>query len=657
MKSIAAYWKYLRYLIWVGIMLATAGLVSGLLSGWDSLPLALLIGGIVLIGIWFLLLGQARPEFWGQRSTQSSTNALVATVSVIVILLSLNVLAVRHGQRLDLTENQIFTLAPETTQTLRNLEQPTKIWIFDAVRNPTDQQLLESYERQSDQFSYEYVDPNAQPVLAQEFGVRSLGEVYLEAGDQRQRVQRLSQTERLTEPRLTAQITRLAQGESPTAYFVVGHGEYSVDDFQGGFTLVRDGLEQKNIAVEPLNLAEGGVPDDADVVIVAGPQQQFFKPEIKALEQYLENGGGLLLMVDPNTDPGLEPLLNDWGVTLEDRLVLDTSGQGQAVGLGPAAPLISNYGEHPITEAFQNGRSFYPVARPISIQDRPRVTATPILITDEQTRAENIVEGGEINVDPTQAPEGPFYIGAALSRPVQSLPTASANTSTDSGDNPDAETVPPDESGNEATDATESEAPAEESPAAETAVETEQEAEPEAANSEEAVSAEAESAETEVEAEDAETATPESSENTDAESAETEVEAEENPEVSENTDAESAETETPASEADEPEVTETESPESETAESGNESRLVVIGNSTFATDGVFNQQLNGDVFLNSVSWLAQEDDATLSIRAKEVTDRRIVLSTGKQIFLSLLAWFILPLIGFAAAVFMWWRRR
>lgn len=641
MKSIAAYWKYIRYLIWVGIMLATAGLVSGFLSGWDPLPLALLIGGIVLVGIWFLLLGQARPEFWGQRSTQSSTNALIATTSVIVILLSLNVLAVRHGQRLDLTENQIFTLAPETTQTLQNLTQPTKIWIFDAVRNSTDQQLLESYERQSDQFSYEYVDPNAQPLLAQEFGVRSLGEVYLEAGDQRQRVQRLSQAERLTEPRLTAQITRLAQGESPTAYFVVGHGEYSVDDFQGGFTLVRDGLEQKNIAVEPLNLAEGGVPDDADVVIVAGPQQQFFKPEIKALEQYLENGGGLLLMVDPNTDPGLEPLLNDWGVTLEDRLVLDTSGQGQAVGLGPAAPLISNYGEHPITEAFQNGRSFYPVARPISIQARPRVAATPILITDEQTRAENIVEGGEINVDPAQAPEGPLYVGVALSRSVQTLePTAPATPSAEGGDNADGETVAPSESDNGATDETtdeaEGETPAEESPAAETPAETEQEAESEAANSEESASAEAESAETGADAEDTETAAPE---------------------ASENTEPEPAETETPASEAAEPEATESESPESETAEPGNESRLVVIGNSTFATDGVFNQQLNGDVFLNSVSWLAQEDDATLSIRAKEVTDRRIVLSTGKQVFLSLLAWFILPLIGFAAAVFMWWRRR
>lgn len=654
MKSIATYWKYLRYLIWLGIMLATAGLVSGLLSGWDSLPLALLISGIVLIGLWFLLLGQARPEFWGQRSTQNSTNALIATLSVIVILLSLNVLAVRHGQRLDLTENQIFTLAPETTQTLQNLAQPTKVWIFDAVRNPTDQQLLESYERQSKQFSYEYVDPNAQPVLAQEFGVRALGEVYLEAGDQRQRVQRVSQVERITEPRLTAQITRLAQGESPTAYFVVGHGEYSVDDFQGGFTLVRDGLEQKNIAVEPLNLAEGGVPDDADVVIVAGPQQQFFEPEIAALERYLQQGGGLLLLVDPNTDPGLAPLLEDWGVTLEDRLVLDTSGQGQAVGLGPAAPLISNYGEHPITEAFQNGRSFYPVARPISLAERPGVTATPILITDEQTRAENIVEGGEINVDPTEAPEGPLYIGVALSRSgpaVQSPAPADGRLDAPTGE-ADESSAEPDESAAESPEAAEAEANAEANATDDESAAAVEEAE----TGDEPSDAPAEGEPGEVEtAED-------SAESTDANAdanpeASTEADTDTNAETNTNTDAES-DVATAPNEADavvddvEGELAD----ESEPAEPA-ESRLVVIGNSTFATDGVFNRQLNGDVFLNSVSWLAQEDDATLSIRAKEVTDRRIVLSTGTQVFLSLLAWFILPLLGFAAAVFMWWRRR
>jgi ABC-type uncharacterized transport system involved in gliding motility auxiliary subunit len=84
---------------------------------------------------------------------------------------------------------------------------------------------------------------------------------------------------------------------------------------------------------------------------------------------------------------------------------------------------------------------------------------------------------------------------------------------------------------------------------------------------------------------------------------------------------------------------------------------VVIGNSTFATDGLFAQQLNGDVFLNAVNWLGQQDDATLSIRPKEVTNRRIAMTVQQQVGLGLFAVLVLPLVGFALAVVMWIRRR
>jgi ABC-type uncharacterized transport system involved in gliding motility auxiliary subunit len=88
-----------------------------------------------------------------------------------------------------------------------------------------------------------------------------------------------------------------------------------------------------------------------------------------------------------------------------------------------------------------------------------------------------------------------------------------------------------------------------------------------------------------------------------------------------------------------------------------ESRLVVIGNATFATDGLFEQQLNGDVFLNAVSWLGQQTDATLSIRPREVTNRRITMTPTQQIGLGVFALLVLPLIGFGLAFLMWLRRR
>jgi ABC-type uncharacterized transport system involved in gliding motility auxiliary subunit len=88
-----------------------------------------------------------------------------------------------------------------------------------------------------------------------------------------------------------------------------------------------------------------------------------------------------------------------------------------------------------------------------------------------------------------------------------------------------------------------------------------------------------------------------------------------------------------------------------------ESRLVVLGNSDFATDGLFQNQLNGDVFLNSVTWLSQQDQQSLSIRPKETKNRRINLTTTQANLLTLSSLFFLPLIGFVTAVAIWWKRR
>jgi ABC-type uncharacterized transport system involved in gliding motility auxiliary subunit len=88
-----------------------------------------------------------------------------------------------------------------------------------------------------------------------------------------------------------------------------------------------------------------------------------------------------------------------------------------------------------------------------------------------------------------------------------------------------------------------------------------------------------------------------------------------------------------------------------------ESRLVVYGNSNFATNGWFEQQLNSDVFLNSVSWLSKRDEQALSIRPKEQRNRRINLTAVPAGLLGWTALAIVPLIGLTTAGFIWWRRR
>lgn len=541
MKTIATK-KYWRYLFWLGPILAVISLSAALVSGWGSVPLALLISGIVLSGLWLLF--QAREtNWWSRRSTQAGTNAIAATLAVLVILGLINFLGTRYPVRVDLTETGLFTLAPQSRQLVRNLQQPVKVLIFDRNQNPQDRELLENYQRQGQNFSFEYIDPQAQPGLAEKFGVKNPGEVHLEVGQRRQLVQTVNQEERLSEVRLTnglqQNISAASTGlRASKVYFVQGHGERPISDGQGGLSQALSLLGEKNYTPEPLNLIQP-VPKDVTVVVVAGPKRSLLNQEIKALSNYLNQGGSLLLMVDPNTNPGFDTLLKSWGVRLENRLAVDASG---LQGFGPAVPVVDQYGEHPITKDFGNGISFYPIAQSIDLVPVPGIEATPLLITNEQSWAESDLESKDLEFNPGDR-QGPLTLGVALSRKVkapsnskQSEPKSSSQLS--------------------------------------------------------------------------------------------------------------------------PQPTPTNSPIKAPAENKpRESRLVVLGNSTFATDGVIEQQLNGDVFLNSVSWLSQQDEQLLSIRPKEVKNRRINLTTQQANILSLTALVFVPLIGFGTAVILWWQRR
>jgi ABC-type uncharacterized transport system involved in gliding motility auxiliary subunit len=84
---------------------------------------------------------------------------------------------------------------------------------------------------------------------------------------------------------------------------------------------------------------------------------------------------------------------------------------------------------------------------------------------------------------------------------------------------------------------------------------------------------------------------------------------------------------------------------------------VIIGNSRFISDGLFGQQLNGDVFLNAVQWLANSEQPTLSIRPKEAKNRRLNLTPLTANLLLFLALLFVPLLGFIGAGITWWRRR
>ncbi|TVQ46802.1 MAG: ABC transporter [Gloeocapsa sp. DLM2.Bin57] len=491
--------KYNKYLYLLGILIAIVGLIIGLISQqWLPIPVSLLALGLIVT---IALMGLSSPTM------AITSNGILASLAFIIILGLLNYLIVSNEVRIDFTENQVFTLSSQSQTILRNLNQPVKVWVFQTQVNPRDLALLRNYQRHNEQFSFEFVDPEIQIELAREFEIQNQGEVYLEYQDKRLLIQTISEVEPLLEAILTSGIQAIQRDRpAATLYFLQGHGETELNATEDGLSQAVESLTSQGYQVETLNLATvDRIPEDTRVIIIISPKRRLLDGEIEVLQNYLSNGGKLLLMLDPQTNLGFTELLADWGIELDQRMVIDVSGAGTLIGFGPATVIITNYGDHPITQTFGEEISLYHLARPISTTPKPDIDSVALLITNEQTWAESRLDGQEIEFDPEEDIPGPLDIGVALSR-----------------DN---------------------------------------------------------------------------------------------------------------------------------------SRLVVIGNTTFATNGWFKQQLNEDMFLNTIEWLVGESEEILSIRPKEPKNRRLNLTTEQANILGWLALVLVPLAGFLVAIITWWRRR
>jgi ABC-type uncharacterized transport system involved in gliding motility auxiliary subunit len=567
--------KYINYFFFLGIFLISAGIVLLQINGnLSNLVIGIISGGITVIIFGIFIFLYTNKGFWGKRGIEAVTNAIISTSALLLILGLVNFLALKYSVKIDLTENNLYTLSPQSQQLVTNLSQPLKVYIFDSPPNDFDRKLLQDYSRKNDKFQYQFVDPQVSINLAQKFRVTRLGDVYLEYGDKQQLVQTLSPENRLSEIRLTNAIAKIQQTAQPIIYILQGHGESAMEEGQVSLSQAVTTLRDKGYIVNSLTLATSPlIPPDGNVLIISNPEKELLEGEIKIIEKFLEDGGSLFVMYNAGSNVNLDEIMRKWGIKFDDRLVVDASGTGEVFGLGPSITIIVDYGVHPITQNFGNGMSLFPWARPIITETVKDVTATPFLITNSQSWGERNPEGENVELDPTVDLPSPLNIGVALAK--KNLVSNSFKLQEDNSNNKNDSAIK---------------------------------------NEEKAMLKE---------------------------------------ELVKKVDSESnlplpPTMKTPSEEKINNQAVSKSLP--------SETRMAVIGNANFATDGWFQQQLNGDLFINTVGWLANEKDFTLSISPKEATNRRINLSTFQAGLIGWLALFIIPGLAFGASMVTWWQR-
>ncbi|MFQ3206838.1 MAG: ABC-type uncharacterized transport system involved in gliding motility auxiliary subunit [Glaciecola sp.] len=315
-----------------------------------------------------------------------------------------NYLANNSALRWDITKDKQHTLSTNTVEFIRVLENQVQLTAFYVGASPKYlQDLFKEYERTSGGLVMtEIIDPIEQVAYAAKFGnvINSQEQkVIVQSGNNRKDVDFTKDA--LSEERLTNAIASVSRTQK-TVYFLTGHGEYSTKNQDNtGLSIFSQLLADNNILSEPLMLGiSQSIPQDCDVLIIAGPKNQLTQDEDALIADYLSKGGDALFLIEHTVvstpdkplsaqqmqkNPDLNSLLNKWGLNVESDIVVDlTSHVGDDVG----SPATKNYQNHKaITEGLDY--TFYVRPRSITLLEnrRPNIKHAVIASTASSTNS------------------------------------------------------------------------------------------------------------------------------------------------------------------------------------------------------------------------------------------------------------------------------
>jgi len=404
-----------RFLGIVGLVILLFGIVGGFFIGaTHPIMVTHIIVGVILLGVWFALYGSknmsAAPEVIKGRRSRFGFNAVLYGVVFLGVVGSINYLAAkdRYNVRWDFTEEGVFSLSDQTQKIIKDLKQPLQILLFNtqgAKGNQFDTVKLYSYY--SDKVSVEIVDPNAKPHLVDKYGMKPGNVVYIAYGP-KDKIEGESRLNEFSEDAITNAVVKLTRGAAKKVYFLIGHGEPDLEAQDAhGMKLFSEAVIDEHMALETLNLAQkGSVPADAAAIVVVSPKAPMFPEEKKAIIDYADKGGKLLLLKDPGypvVTTDIQDIASHYGIKIGDDLVLDTVMRLFA-GPSVAVQFMATSAEvNPITQNIsQRDRPIFNLASSVSVTEKKEgATYTNLFKSSDAGWAESDVKTIFTEKEPT----------------------------------------------------------------------------------------------------------------------------------------------------------------------------------------------------------------------------------------------------------------
>ena len=302
---------------------------------------------------------QERIQQFKKRSLEilKRSDVLISGVIVLGILVAINILSLQFFTRVDLTQNQIYSISEVSRETVSDLDDILRINVYFSKDLPgryvglKDEvnSVLDEYATYSrGKVRVENVDPetldNPETTLTRmgipqmRFNVVEQGSYQVTSGfmglavHYGQETEVIPQVESIEnlEYNITTAIKKVTRKDPVRVALLESHG--SLVDDGDRFEDSKERLEEV-YEVSGVDLREEDIPEDVKTLVVPGAKEVFSEEDLEKLDKFVMRGGSLVLMINGveieeglrgvDNETGINELLNEYDIHINNDLVLD----------------------------------------------------------------------------------------------------------------------------------------------------------------------------------------------------------------------------------------------------------------------------------------------------------------------------------------------
>ena len=360
------------------------------------------IGAVLVLLVGLSYFSQVLAAFFS-RTGRYGVNTVIMTAAFFGLVALVNYVAFENHVRSDTTATNQFSLAHRTRDLLDGLNRPISVTAYYPDQIPSIEMLtrqgkvettLSEFARRSGNFTFQFIDPQKEADLARSQGVTAYETLAVSAvgTDIIDLVQPTDDVYSRLEQDLYTALLVATETQQKKVYFLSGHGERDVNRAaEDGYLKIREGLEVDNYQVETLPWApvdeEVAVPDDAALLVVAGPTGELPTAHLEALNYYMagrhhdgeprREAARVIFLAEPDTHETFRAFLAFWGVIVSDSYIRDVEGSQ------PNAPRTLRVG---IYNPQAPPEIVAPRGRPLNVAFMPGTAAIEPIIEESNTR-------------------------------------------------------------------------------------------------------------------------------------------------------------------------------------------------------------------------------------------------------------------------------